>query len=77
MSQQLDIHVCTLYRWVSEYGKYGEDAFPGNGKPNFILIEEIKRLKKEKLALMNELERSLIFQEQVSSFLKKAKFIWY
>jgi len=31
VAQQLSVHPNSLYRWVSEYEKYGENAFTGNG----------------------------------------------
>ena len=31
VSQELDVHANSLYRWVQEVEEYGENAFPGNG----------------------------------------------
>lgn len=33
VSQELDVHANSLYRWVQEVEEYGENAFPGNGTP--------------------------------------------
>ena len=47
---QLDVHGHTLYRWISEYEKYGERTFPGNGNREFASQREVIRLEKnEKL----------------------------
>lgn len=56
VSKQLDVHENTLYRWVSEYEKYGERAFPGHGSREFISQQEVKRLTKENEQLREELE---------------------
>ncbi|HGK7938680.1 TPA: transposase, partial [Streptococcus pyogenes] len=31
VSSTLEIHPNSLYRWIQEYEKYGESAFPGHG----------------------------------------------
>ena len=31
VAQRLSVHSNSLYRWVNEYEKHGESAFPGNG----------------------------------------------
>ncbi|HFD4993796.1 TPA: transposase, partial [Streptococcus pyogenes] len=31
VSSTLKIHPNSLYRWIQEYEKYGESAFPGHG----------------------------------------------
>ena len=62
ISNQLDVHENTLYRWVSEYEKYGERAFPGNGSREFTSQKEVKRLEKENRKLKEELEILKKFQ---------------
>ncbi|WP_430536737.1 transposase [Listeria rocourtiae] len=62
VSKQLDVHENTLYRWVSEYEKYGERAFPGHGSREFISQQEVKRLSKENEKLREELELLKKFQ---------------
>ena len=32
VSQDLEIHPNTLYRWVRQYGENPQEAFPGKGK---------------------------------------------
>ncbi len=31
VAKELSIHYNSLYRWISEYEEYGENAFPGHG----------------------------------------------
>jgi transposase len=54
-SEQLGIHIKTLYRWLDEFKVDGEDAFPGkwNLKP---ADEELRRLKRENDELKEENE---------------------
>jgi len=47
ISCTLDIHENTLYRWVAEYEKFGDQAFPGKGSSEFISQNKIKKLEKE------------------------------
>ncbi|MBC1492433.1 transposase [Listeria booriae] len=62
VSKQLEVHENTLYRWVSEYEKYGERAFPGHGSREFASQTEVKRLEKENKKLKEELELLKKFQ---------------
>ena len=39
VSQELDVHANSLYRWVQEVEEYGENAFPGNGT---VLLRSLK-----------------------------------
>ena len=55
ISNQLGVHEHTLYRWISEYEKYGEHTFPGNGNREFASQREVERLEKNK-KLKEELE---------------------
>lgn len=43
VSQELDVHTNSLYRWVQEYG---ESAFPGNGTALADVQHKIKMLEK-------------------------------
>ncbi|MBC6301894.1 transposase [Listeria immobilis] len=61
-SKQLEVHENTLYRWVSEYEKHGNRAFPGNGSREFAAQKEVKRLEKENKKLKEELEVLKKFQ---------------
>ena len=67
VSKELSIHYNSLYRWVREYEKYGEDAFPGHGSPQISYQTEIRKLEKENEDLRKELEMLKKFR----AFLKK------
>lgn len=56
IAHTLNIHENTLYRWVAEYEKFGELAFPGKGSSEFISQNKIKKLEKENRLLREELE---------------------
>lgn len=56
VSRTLDVHENTIYRWVSEYEKFGEQAFPGRGSRSFVSQSKIKKLEKENALLREELE---------------------
>lgn len=62
VSQQLDIHPNSLYRWVGEYEKFGDTAFPGNGCQIFDYQAEIHRLERKNKQLEDELELLKKFQ---------------
>ena len=46
LSSTLGIHPNSLYRWIQEYEKYGESAFPEHGSALRHTQFEIKNLKK-------------------------------
>lgn len=52
----LVLMVNILHRWINEYEKYGESAFPDNGNALLNTTYEIKKLQKrnEELKLENE-----------------------
>lgn len=56
VSKLLDVHVNSLYRWVSEYEQHGDNAFPGRGTPLFQTQLQIKKLQRENHHLREELE---------------------
>ena len=56
IARTLDIHENTLYRWVAEYEKFRDQAFPGKGSSEFISQNKIKNLEKENRLLREELE---------------------
>lgn len=62
VSKQLDVHENTLYRWIQEYEKHGERAFPGKGSRDFVTQTELKRLEKENKKLKEELDVLKKFQ---------------
>ncbi len=62
ISKKLDVHENTLYRWVTEYEKYGERAFPDNGSHELASQREVKRLEKENKKLKEELDILKKFQ---------------
>lgn len=47
---------------VTEYEKYGERAFPGNGSHELASQKEVKRLEKENKKLKEELDILKKFQ---------------
>ena len=47
IARTLDIHENTLYRWVAEYEKFGDQAFPGKGNSIIISQNKTKKLKKK------------------------------
>lgn len=53
---QLEVHPNTLYRWIVEYEKHGERAFPGKGSHEFIRQNELRKLEKENRKLKEELD---------------------
>ena len=69
VSQELDVHANSLYRWVQEVEEYGENAFPGNGTALADAQHKIKLLEKENRYLQEELELLKKFRV----FLKRSK----
>lgn len=67
VAKTLNIHENSIYKWVSDYEKFGEQAFPGRGSRKFVTQSKIKRLEKENRLLKEEL--SLLKKYQV--FLKE------
>ncbi|HFD8151860.1 TPA: transposase, partial [Streptococcus pyogenes] len=62
VSSTLKIHPNSLYRWIQEYEKYGESAFPGHGSALRHAQFEIKKLEKEHKLLQEELALLKKFQ---------------
>lgn len=56
-ASELGISGCSLRRWINEYDKYGESAFPGHGNALFNSTYELKKLQKQnkELRLENEI----------------------
>ncbi|BDE10964.1 hypothetical protein Llc71_26590 (plasmid) [Lactococcus cremoris] len=69
VSQELEVHANSLYRWVQEVEEYGESAFPGNGTALADAQHKIKLLEKENRYLQEELELLKKFRV----FLKRSK----
>ena len=67
VSRELSIHCNSLYKWINEYDKYGDEAFPGNDTALKNTQYEIKKLQRENKELRAELELLKKFQ----AFLKK------
>ena len=55
VSSTLEVHPNRLYRWIQEYKKYGERAFPGQGSALRHAQFELKKLEKENKILQEEL----------------------
>ena len=64
VARQLGLHQATIYRWISEFKKDGEQAFPGKGnlKPD---DDELRQLRKKVRDL-----------EEENAILKKAAVIF-
>lgn len=56
VSSELEIHPNSLYKWIIEYERHGNLAFPGNGSRDFIYQNQIKQLEKENELLREELD---------------------
>ena len=67
VSTNIGVHPNNLYRWISEFEKYGDLAFPGKGSHDFIYQNKLKQLETENEQLKNELELLKKFR----AFLKK------
>ena len=67
VAKELEVHQNTVYRWLSEYEEYGEDAFPGHGSRLYSYQFEIKKLQRENKVLKEELE----LLKKYRAFLKK------
>jgi len=69
VAKELGIHENTLYKWIGQYRKHKENAFPGSGKlrPE---DEEIKRLKKMIADLQEE---NAILKKAAAIFAKHQK----
>lgn len=66
-AQALNISAPTLYRWIAEWERDKENAFPGRGSPVINAQYEISKLQKKITYL--EQERALLKKFQV--FLKR------
>jgi len=62
VSEQLDLHTNSLYRWVQEVEKYGASAFPGKGSALFDAHYEIKNLNCKKGPSIFEAKQEIQFQ---------------
>lgn len=55
VAKTLNIHENSIYKWISDYEKFGEQAFPGRGSRNFVTQSKINELEKENELLKEEL----------------------
>ena len=67
LAKELGISGSSIHRWINEYEKHGESAFPGNGNALFNSTYEIKKFQKQNEELIMEIELLKKFQ----AFLKK------
>jgi transposase len=69
VSDKLNIHIKTMYRWLDEFKQDGNTAFPGKGnlKPH---DEENRRLKRENAELREENE---ILKKATAIFVRHQK----
>lgn len=56
VSTNIGVHPNNLYRWISEFDKYGDLAFPGKGSHDFIYQNKLKQLETKNEQLKDELE---------------------
>lgn len=69
LAKELGIHINTIYKWMGQFNKDKENAFPGSGrlKPE---DEEFRRLKREVATLKEENE---ILKKAAAYFAKNQK----
>ena len=69
VAEELGIHENTLYKWIGQYKKHKEDAFPGSGnlRPE---DDEVRRLKKMITDLQEE---NAILKKATAIFVKHQK----
>lgn len=67
IADELDLKDCTLRRWVQEYEKNGEAAFPGSESPRISKDYEILKLKKEN----EELKAENVLLKNFRAFLRR------
>lgn len=69
VAEELGIHENTLYKWIGQYKKHKEDAFPGSGnlRPE---DDEVRRLKKMIADLQEE---NAILKKATAIFVKHQK----
>ncbi len=65
---ELNVPENTLYRWVREFDRYGDDAFPGNGRSR-AAADELTRLRRENARLALEIE----ILRKAAAWMKKQK----
>jgi len=68
-ARELNISASTLYRWIDEWARFQDNAFPGNGSPVINAQYESKKLQKKLVYLEQENELLKKFQ----AFLKRNK----
>ena len=57
--KELNIHASVLHRWRREFSEYGNNSFPGKGKPK--LTDEQREISQLKRALRDmKLERDIL-----------------
>lgn len=69
VARELGIHENTLYRWVSQYKKDKEDAFPGSGK----LKPEDKEIRWLKRRIADLEEENAILKKAAAIFINPRK----
>jgi len=78
VAKALNIHANTLYKWINQYNKHMDKAFPGSGH---LLQEddEVKRLKKLVTELQEEnavLKKAIVVLQEENVILKNAMAIF-
>jgi transposase len=69
LAKELGIHENTIYKWLGQFNKDKENAFPGSGnlKPE---DEELRRLRRENATMKEEIE---ILKKAAAYFAKNQK----
>lgn len=56
VSQKLNIHENTIYRWIKEYETHGDEAYPGNGLTRVNAQKKVKAVKAQQRYFQEELD---------------------
>ncbi len=69
VADELGIHENTLYKWVNQYKKHHEHAFPGSGK----LRPEDEEMRRLKRMIADLKEENAILKKAAAIFAKHPK----
>jgi len=69
VAKELDIHENTLYKWIGQYKKHKEQAFPGSGK----LMPEDEETRRLKKMIADLQEENAILKKATAIFAKHQK----
>jgi transposase len=69
VSKDIGVSTKTLYKWIEEYSKHAEDAFPGSGN----LRPEDEEMRKLKRRIADLEEENAILKKATAIFAKHQK----